>query len=169
MTQQPTSIDLHHWFLHYADELLGFFRRKLGEPDAPDMVQEVYLRVLSRPTAAEIREPRAFLFRIAANLAVDHVRKQSYRQFETDEGMEEWAASPAPGPEQEANDDQRAKSLCLALAELPPPCRHAFLLNRFDGLSHGEIAARMGVSVKTVQRYIAKAFEHCMDRLDNPS
>lgn len=165
------SQSIHHpaisqWFASYADDLLGFFRYKIGEPDAPDLVQDVYLRALTYPAAGEVREPRAFLFRIAANLVVDHHRRSSFRHCESDEGLEETVGSSAPGPEQAASDSERVDRFYRALNELPAPCRHAFVLNRFDGLTHGEIAVRLGVSEKTVQRYVARAFEHCTERLD---
>jgi RNA polymerase sigma-70 factor (ECF subfamily) len=131
------SQTFHHpaisqWFASYAKDLLGFFRRKIGEQDAPDLVQDVYLRALSCPAALEVREPRAFLFRIASNLVVDHHRRRAHRQCESDEGLEETVATAAPGPEQAACDSQRMDRFCTALAELPAPCRHAFLLNRFN-------------------------------------
>jgi RNA polymerase sigma-70 factor (ECF subfamily) len=52
------------------------------------------------------------------------------------------------------------------LDELPELCRHALILNKLDGLTHAEIATRLGLSKKTVQRYILKALEHCAARLD---
>ena len=53
-----------------------------------------------------------------------------------------------------------------ALADLPGPWRDAFLLSRVDGLTRAEIAARLGVSVKTVERNIARALGHCLSRVE---
>ena len=52
------------------------------------------------------------------------------------------------------------RRLQASLSKLPPLCRDAFLLNRIEELSHAEIAARLGVSVRTIDRHIARAWEH---------
>lgn len=69
--------------------------------------------------------------------------------------------SSVPSPETAAEDGQQLDRLRAVLAGLPPLCRHAFLLNRLDGLTHAEIATRLGISQKTVERYIIKAFDTC--------
>jgi DNA-directed RNA polymerase specialized sigma24 family protein len=55
----------------HADELHGFARRHVGRQEAEDVVQDTYLHLLQRGTAASLEQPRPYLFRIAANLAVD--------------------------------------------------------------------------------------------------
>jgi RNA polymerase sigma-70 factor (ECF subfamily) len=52
------------------------------------------------------------------------------------------------------------EGLQAALAELPPLCRAAFLLNRIDGLTYEEIAERLGLSVRTIDRYMVRAWNH---------
>lgn len=55
------------------------------------------------------------------------------------------------------------------LVELPELCQHAFVLNKLDGLNYTEVAKSLGISTKTSQRYILKAWQHCLNRLgDNP-
>lgn len=157
---------LQLWFQRYSYDLQIFFCRKIGEPDAPDLVQEVYLRAMTYPTRSTIIKPRAFLFRIAANLVVDHVRKQSYRQYDNYEEIEDRTITSMLGPEDTLYGRERLNKFRDALAQLPNDQRQAFLLNRFDGLSHSEIAQFMGISDKTVQRYVAKAFDHCLNCLD---
>lgn len=165
MTNPLSETTIHHWFFRHADDLLGFLRRKVGDSDAPDLVQDVFLRMLSYPSAS-IREPRAFLFRAAANLVVDHLRKETYRSHEDIDDISEHLATSAPNAEEIAIGTERLERARAALAELPPLCRHAFLLNRFDGLTHAEIAERLGLSPKTVQRHIQKALDHCLHRLE---
>lgn len=157
---------LQTWFQRYSDDIFVFFCRKVGESDASDLVQEVYLRALTYPMVATIVKPRAFLFRIAANLVVDHVRKQQHRQYENYEDIEERTLVSLLGPDDTVCGAERLEKFRDALAELPAEQRQAFLLNRFEGLSHVEIAQFMGISDKSVHRYVAKAFEHCLSRLD---
>jgi RNA polymerase sigma factor (sigma-70 family) len=59
----------------YARELHGFARRRVGRQEAEDVVQDTYLHLLQRGTAATLEHPRPYLYRIAANLAVDFARK----------------------------------------------------------------------------------------------
>lgn len=166
MTEKISHNILQIWFQHYSCDLLTFFCRKIGEPDADDLVQEVYLRAMTYPLTSHIIKPRAFLFRIAANLVVDHVRKQRHRQHENYEDIEDRTITSLLGPEDSVCGAERLEKFKNALAELPKDQRQAFLLNRFEGLSHKEIAQSMGISDKTVQRYIAKAFDHCLNHIE---
>jgi RNA polymerase sigma factor (sigma-70 family) len=166
MTGKISHNILQAWFQHYSADLQTFFCRKVGEPDAPDLVQEVYLRAMTYPSSAAIIQPRAFLFRTAANLVVDHVRKQSYRQYDNYEEIEDRTIISILGPEDTLHGREQLQKFRDALAQLPAEHRQAFLLNRFDGLSHTEIAQFMGISDKTVKRYVSKAFEHCLSCLE---
>lgn len=118
-------------------------------------MQDAYLHLLQRDEAEEVREPRAYLFRLIANLSVDAWRKKQRRAepTESDDSDMDAFAGRQPGP-----DVQLAGKLAYArflglLDELPPLQRHAFVLNKFEGLTHAEIATRLGISTKSVQRY----------------
>ncbi|MGH6856357.1 MAG: sigma factor-like helix-turn-helix DNA-binding protein, partial [Methylocella sp.] len=69
-------------------------------------------------------------------------------------------AEAPQNPEAAAGGAMQLRRLRAVLCELPPLCRDAFLLNRIEELSHAEIAARLGVSVRTIDRYMVKAWEH---------
>jgi RNA polymerase sigma factor (sigma-70 family) len=145
----------------HADELHGFARRRAGRQEAEDVVQDAYLHLLQRGTTATLEHPRAYLFRIAANLAVDLARKTKIRLRYAGEGLEHAChAETPPSPEAAAGGAMELRRLQASLAELPPLCRAAFLLNRVEDLTHAEIAARLGVSVRTIDRHMVKAREH---------
>ena len=76
------------------------------------------------------------------------------------------ADRPDLDPETQADAKGRLERLAAALAQLPPQCQQAFLLNRLEGLTHAEIAARLGVSTKTVQRNIERALQLCVQVLE---
>ncbi|OAI13980.1 RNA polymerase subunit sigma-24 [Methylomonas koyamae] len=166
MTDKMDHNLLQGWFLSYSQDIKSFFHRKVGESDAADLMQDVYLRALNCGTLATVVEPRAYLFRIAANLVVDHVRKQSIRQHDDYEAFGEQVSSRSPGPVEALSGEERLNRFRAALAELPAEQRQAFLLSRYEGMSHGEIARFMGLSDKTVQRYVAKAFDYCLNKLE---
>ena len=153
-------------FNRHGGELLGFVSTRLQRQEAEDVVQKTYLQLLQHPNPDEIRNPKAYLFRTAINLALNHVRHQRVRSdhLQPDTDLDN-LASPTPSPEVVTESSQQLAHLHAVLAELPLLCRHAFLLNRVDGLTHAEIASRLGISLKTVERYIIKAFDTCYSRL----
>ncbi|MGA7384227.1 MAG: sigma-70 family RNA polymerase sigma factor [Methylocella sp.] len=145
----------------HAGELHGFARRRAGRQEAEDVVQDTYLHLLQRGNAATLEHPRPYLFRIAANLAVDLARKTKVRLRYAGESFALSCHVEAPdSPEAAAGSAMELRRLHASLCELPPLCRDAFLLNRVEDLTHAEIAARLGVSVRTIDRSMVKAWEH---------
>lgn len=152
-------------YVAHAAELQGFARRRVGRQEAEDIVQDAYLHLLQRGTAATLEHPRPYLYRIAANLAVDLARKAKARLKYAGEGLEfACNAEAPPSPEAATADALELRRLEASLSELPRLCREAFLLNRIEGLSHVEIASRLGVSTRTIDRYMAKATAHLREK-----
>ncbi len=150
----------------HAHELHGFARRRVGRQEAEDVVQDAYLHLLQRGAIAALEHPRAYLFRIAANLAVDAARKTKTRcRYAEDEIDFLGLAAQSASPEACVEGAMELRAFRASLDELPPPCREAFLLNRIDELTHAEIAKRLGVSVRTVDRHMARAVSHLRQRL----
>ena len=134
----------------------GFARRRVGRQEAEDVVQDAYLHLLQRGTAATPEQPRAYLFRTAANLAVDFARKAKIRLRHAGEAFDLGASTVAPAnPEAATGALMEFARLHATLSKLPPPCRDAFLLTRV-----AEIAGRLGVSVRTIDRFMVKAWDH---------
>jgi RNA polymerase sigma-70 factor (ECF subfamily) len=135
----------HHGWLH------GWLRAKLGNSfDAADLAQDTFVRVL-----------RAYLTTIAKRLLLNHHRRRSVEQAY----LEALALMPealAPSAEQRLIILETLQEIDEMLAGLSLPARQAFLMAQLEGLSHGEIAARLNVSLRTVHRYIAKGFEQCI-------
>jgi RNA polymerase sigma-70 factor (ECF subfamily) len=132
-----------HW-------LLAFLRRRFGAQDAEDLAQEAYLRVAR--TTAEVRNPRAFLARVALNVARDQIRRRRARPALV---REDAAIAADPGSQAEA------LLLKEAILALPPKLQEVFVLSRFAGLTYEEIAHRCGISVKTVEGRMTKALAMC--------
>jgi RNA polymerase sigma-70 factor (ECF subfamily) len=80
------------------------------------------------------------------------------------EGVE--VEHPRPDPEAQADTVESLERLHAALMELPLVCRDAFLMNRIDAMTHTEIATRLGISTKSVQRYVERALRHCLRVVD---
>ncbi len=149
------------------EDLKAFLSRKFGCPLlAEDIVQETWLRVrrLSQPT--EVAHPRAYLFRMATNLAIDHLRSEKARARHIGaESVPENVPDGIPPPDRVIDYQQRLMILRKAVDELPARCREAFMLHKFGGLSHAEVASRMGISRNMVEKHIIRGLAHCRDRL----
>lgn len=154
-------------FARHYDDLLRHVVRRIGNPTlARDVVQDTFLRIQASSPAGEVASPAAYLFRVADNLAIDHLRQEAARaRFLSPAPEHEAVAAPEPSPEHALDYKQRLNALDAAIAELPPKCREVFLLHKYDGLSHGEIAVRLGISRSMVEKHVMKALAHCRDRL----
>lgn len=164
MSRPPTRLIDN--FLGLYGELTRQLRRRTGHPErAEDAVQDTYLRLLEvqHEREAQIQDPRAFIHRVAGNLAIDTARRE--QRIGGDGPPDETLVDPMPGPEQRLLAQDRLAQLDRALRELPANARLALLLFRVDGLSHAQIAARLSVSESMVAKYLAQALRHCRSRL----
>ena len=155
----------------YYQELLNFLSRQIRDRDAAaDLVQETYVRVaVAQRDGGLIAEPRAFLYRTARNLLVDQHRRREVRgdSVPVDEAplapIESVAAPLAFEPDHALAAARNAEAMLSTIAALPLRCREAFILHKFDGLPQAEVAARMQISVKMVERHIKLALKACQD------
>ncbi len=116
------------------------------------------MRLLRRDREDLIERPEAYLFRIAANLAYEH-RLRSGRFIS---GMEsEDLDDHSEAPEARVAEQERLQRLDAAFARLPPLPQAALLLQRRDGLSYAEIAARLGTTKHMVKKHLSKAMLAC--------
>jgi RNA polymerase sigma-70 factor (ECF subfamily) len=156
----------------HHQSILRFLRRRgATSEDALDMAQDAYVRFLRYEGATTIESPSAMLFRIAGNVAADHGRTAAHRRqlrsFDAD-GFDTELASDEPSAERELAAEQIVSIVRMAIAALSPQCRTVFLLSRLDGLTYCEIAARCGISVKTVEKHVSRALRACTVARDLP-
>lgn len=159
------------WSESLAEELLHFLTKRLKCSDtAAEITHETFIRIRQNILANPPNNARALAYKIAINLANDYQRKMKVRERFTAEISSEFSAdaypSKMPGPEQITMAQERLYVLQTALDELPEDCRTAFLLHSIEGLTHPEIAERLGVSSIKVYRLLVKATAHCELRLD---
>ena len=147
--------DHHHW-------LVNWLRRRLRNTEnAADMAQDTFLYVLGKQEqVAQLREPRAWLSSIAKGLLIDRYRRQQVEQAYLDA----LAHSPElhmPSPEERLILLETLTRIDALLDGLKPKVRTAFLLSRLEGLGYLAIAEHLGVSVSSVEKYMATAIRHC--------
>jgi RNA polymerase sigma-70 factor (ECF subfamily) len=141
-----------------APRLGRFFGRRTKQADmVQDLVQSVFARFLGRSTDAQstLDEPRAYLTRIACNLLQDTARQRARRGEPSAVDVEEIPATENPHARLEARDMLRR--IDAAILALPERTREIFMAHRFEDMTYPEIAARMGVCVKTVEKHISLA------------
>ena len=138
--------------------------------EAQEILQETYLRILRQPTFDHVRaNARAYLFQTATNLARDLFRQKALRGIEAEREL--FCASALDTPHWESRPDlaleaeQAGHVIVRVLKELDPQVRSALLLHRFRGLKHQEISAWLGVSERTVERYIKEGLTRIAARL----
>lgn len=141
--------------------LQGWLRRKLGNAfDAADLAQDTFMRILARQEVPELREPRAFLSTIARGLVVEHWRRRELEQAWL-ETLAQLPEQEVPSPENRLQFLEMLSAIDHMLDQLKPNIRTVFLLAQLDGLTCPQIAERIGVSLSTVERYLAAALRHC--------
>lgn len=144
-----TLEDVKRLYAQHAGELRQALARLAPGLDADDLLQELFLVVLGRPEAlARVDSPRAWLFGVAVKLAATRQRTARLRSFFGLERAAELPAVDAPSRTAEQRDAQRAVG--RALERLSPAKREAFVLFELQGLTGEEVAAALGVPVKTV-------------------
>lgn len=160
----PPSSDLNKLYADHHSWLVGWLRRKINGADhAADLAQDTFLRLLGQPerSCADLREPRAYLATVAHRLLINYARRQSLEQAY----LEVLAALPprhTPPPEERLMILESLHEIDEMLNGLPCKARQAFLLSQLEGIAYADIGARLGVTVRTVKRYMAAAFTQCL-------
>ena len=149
-----------NWRERWHPFLLQVLARALPvQADASDLAQEVYLRLLRVDKLDLIRHPRAYLYRVAINIA-DEWRLRSARMPTTpDDAVPEETFAATDNLEDWLNRQQNRAVVERALSGLPMSQRTALVLHVTKDLTYPQIAAHMGVTRRQVKRYLAKAYD----------
>lgn len=144
--------------------LVGWLRRKVNGADhAADLAQETFVRILCQPDhcCKEMREPRAYLATVAHRLLINYAERQSLERAYL-EVLAQLPPCHTTSPEERVLILESLHEIDRMLDGLQPKAREAFLLSQLEGLGYSDISARLGVTVRTVKRYMAAAFMQCL-------
>jgi RNA polymerase sigma-70 factor (ECF subfamily) len=145
----------HHGWLH------TWLRNRLGNAaDAADLAQDTFVRLLQRTERLELKAPRAFLRTIAQGLVIDHWRREEIERAYL-ETIAHLPQAQTPSTEAQALIVELLEAISRMLEGLKPKVRRAFLLAQCEGMTHKPIAEQMGISLRSVERYVADALYHC--------
>ncbi|TCL06750.1 RNA polymerase sigma factor [Sodalis ligni] len=136
--------------------------RVLGNDDlAGEALQDTWLRLQSREGLSPIKSPRAYLVRMAVNIAVDIQRRQGRTLSYDDVSSVMDLSDHAPGPAKQFEDEVELTSLLEALDGLPRRCREILIMVRWEDLPRKEVAERFGISLRMVEYELKRAHDYC--------
>jgi RNA polymerase sigma factor (sigma-70 family) len=141
----------------HASKLTRRLRGRIGSSEeASDLVHDAFARLLGACSLERLREPEAFLNRIVRNLLIDRSRRLATRaqHVEIDDGL---GLAVRPDQSDGIEADQMRQRYREVVATLPARMREVYVLHRVEELSYKEIAARLDISVRTVEWHISEA------------
>jgi RNA polymerase sigma factor (sigma-70 family) len=143
-------------------------RMRRQTEDIPDLMQEVYLRLLRIPDYESIRNPQAYLFTIASHVLHQYALRRSLTPvpIEPLDINSDPEAPPENDPAEEAQLEQRYERLGSGLEQHSPRAYATLLMYRCEGLTLEEIGKRFGVSRTMAKKYLIKAMTYCHERLE---
>lgn len=134
--------------------------------DVDDLIQDVYIRVAERGGLDDVRAPRAFLCKVARNLALNEKNKSSTRlNSQLEDVLSEHNTPTTMSLDEQAEQHQRFTHFCEVINSLPAQCRRVFIMKKFEGLPSAEIAQNLSITVSTVDKHLAKGMIECKEAL----
>ena len=166
---EPAAENLMDCYILSRPQLIRFFTaRTQSRQTAEDIVQDIAIRLQGLPATVNsgVEAPLPFIYRIGVNLMLDRV-KQAQRTRIRDENWTRTQVSDLnglsvtddPDPEKTASARQQLAQVRAIMGRLGPQCRRAFQLHKFDGLTHADVAAQMGISRSAVEKHISTALK----------
>jgi RNA polymerase sigma factor (sigma-70 family) len=143
-------------------------RMRNAAADVPDLVQEIFLRLLRIKDHAAIRNPQAYLYTVASHVLHQHALKSSSRPESLDaiEVAAQIEAETVADPADELAARQRLERICSELEAISPRACATLLMYRCEGLTLQEIGQRLGVSRPMAKKYLLKALAYCDEHLE---
>lgn len=155
-------------FTEHGRALQAFlFRRVRRQPEAADLAQEVYLRMLRVADIEAIRNPESYLLTVASNLVKEHGRRGygERRAVDVLDPLIQDQLTTLPAFGGDLDHEQRTERLREVLQQLSPKCRAVVVLQYWHHQSYREIAQQLGISTNMVKKYLSQALVHFRRRM----
>lgn len=165
---KPASGFVERLFAEHRRALQAFiYRRIRTKSDAPDLAQEVYVRMLRVSDTQAIRNPERYLYTVASNLVKEYavLARWKSRGVDLDDPGIQQQLGELPTLDAQLDVTQRIARLRTVLAQLSPKCRAAVMLQYRHGLTYEEIGRHLNVSPHMVKKYLAQGLAHCRRRM----
>lgn len=151
----------------HSGALRDYVRRSFpGVRDVDDVVQDSLLRIWTARAGRQIGCARAFLFKIARHRALDLLRRDQASPLVVVRDLAGLSvAEDAPSPVDALSTAEKIELVAAAIADLPERCREIVVLRKLRRLSQREVAARLGLSERTVEVQVARGTRRCAEFL----
>ncbi len=162
MTGNMDKTSFEALFRKFFPALMAFSLKYLpDEDDACEVVHNVFINLWDKRASLDTSQSmKSYLFTAVHNRSLNVLRDR--RKF-SDEDMPEISSEENVHAQMESMELE--EHINAVIAGLPEKCREIFELNRFDGLKYGEIAEKLGISVKTVENQMSKALRILREKL----
>ena len=152
-----TKDDLREVYDLYFDSLRKFLYYKTGDVDlSEDLVQEVFIKVWEKRATIKKETIKSLLYTIASNLMINHFKhKQVVMSHQGDVISQNRVETNSPQFQLEEKEFEKKLNHVIQL--MPDGCREVFLMNRIEKLKYDEIADRLELSVKAIEKRMSKA------------
>jgi RNA polymerase sigma-70 factor (ECF subfamily) len=159
---------IYRVFLENEGSIKGLLRRFLyKQEDIDEIAQETFLRAYATTLGRQIDSPKAYIFRVARNLAYDELSRKTRKLTDYLEEAAKGCESTSATLEDEVIGHQQIQLYFDAIAELPPQCRKVFLMRKVQALPHKVIAKKLGITTSAVEKHIARGAIGCKQYLEN--
>ncbi len=144
-------------FEEYYNPLANFAKNIIGEKDAEDVVQDVFLKFWNEKDQIVLKSPKSFLFRAVYNKCIEKIRRKNIEN--------DYLSTLKVSNQTQEMLDEVADTFMLkekinkSLRQLPPKSREVFVMAKINGLTYREIAEELEISVKTVENHMSNAFK----------
>ena len=161
MTAQGPFASFDAFYRSQHERLFHYFRRRIGQEDAPDLVQEAFTRMLRAGAFERVESPEGYLIRTAHNLLINRARTWRRKQcmlYPLDEARD----APVPPDQIRRIEELDIRRIFRpALLAMRPRTRRIFLMSRLRQQTYREIADELAISEKMVEQHMSRALARC--------
>jgi len=157
------NLEFQQVYSAHQQALLGFILKRVQDAQvAEDLLHDLYLKLQSITPNTSVTYPKAYIYRMANNLVIDHQRRTSKSPVVLDDCVEE---TDSRSPEQILIYQEQLKIVATALKELPAKTQDVFKMQRIQEIEKKDVAKKMGISINMVEKHLRRAVEYCREQL----
>ncbi len=148
-------------FLSLRGGISRMVSRIVSPDEVEDIVQDTYIRLRRAVVSQEIKNPRAYLYQTARNLALDSIKKAANSRATEWQESADYAASHGDLVLNAIDSADAFGRFIESVNQLPPRAQSVFVLKKVYGYTQREIASELGISESTVESHVALAVRRC--------